>query len=68
MLRCMTLGNWGDNRRSRDDFSYTPKMGLVGSYELFLSSYQTTNCPVANTKKIQNFMNFELDFFCIADR
>lgn len=40
MLRCMMLRNWGDNRRSRGDFSYTPKMGLVGSYELFLSSYQ----------------------------
>jgi len=65
MLRCMTLGNWGDNRRSRCDFSYTPKTGLVGFNELFLSSYKITNCPVANTKKIQNFMNWT--FFFIAD-
>jgi len=53
MLRCMTLGNWGDSRRSRGDFSYTPKIGLVGSYELLLNSYQTTKYPVANTEKFK---------------
>jgi hypothetical protein len=50
MVRCMTLGNWGDSRRSRGDFSYTPKIGLVVCFGLFLNSYQTTKCPVVNTK------------------
>jgi len=49
----MTLGNWGGSRRSRGDFSYTPKMGLFRSYELFLNSYQTTKCPVANIEKLK---------------
>jgi hypothetical protein len=48
----MTLGNWSDSG-SRGDFSYTLKMGLVGSYELFLNSYQISNCPVVNTEKFK---------------
>jgi hypothetical protein len=53
MLRCMTLGNWVDSRRSRGDFCYTPKMELVRCYELFLNSHKTTKYPVANTEKFK---------------